>query len=79
MKKRWKGYPFDNPWPSLLAERLSCEVINLGENDAEIPHSESIIMLRIRTTYLFDENGVIVQAKAKIKAADNPQKMLELL
>ena len=33
----------------------------------------------VRTTYLIDENGVIVKAMDKVKAADNPQEMLELL
>lgn len=33
----------------------------------------------VRTTYLIDENGVIVQAMDKVKAADNPQEMLDLL
>ena len=33
----------------------------------------------VRTTYLIDENGVIIQAMDKVKAADNPQDMLELL
>ena len=33
----------------------------------------------VRTTYLIDEQGVIVKAMDKVKAADNPQEMLELL
>ena len=33
----------------------------------------------VRTTYLIDENGVIVRAMDKVKAADNPGQMLELL
>ena len=33
----------------------------------------------VRTTYLIDENGVIVLALGKVKAAENPQQMLELL
>lgn len=33
----------------------------------------------VRTTYLIDEEGVIVKAFGKVKAADNPQQMLELL
>ena len=31
----------------------------------------------VRTTYLIDENGVIVRAFDKVKAADNPMQMLE--
>lgn len=33
----------------------------------------------VRTTYLIDEQGIITQAFGKVKAADNPQQMLELL
>lgn len=30
----------------------------------------------VRTTYLIDENGIIVKANDKVKAADDPEKML---
>ena len=33
----------------------------------------------VRTTYLIDEQGVIVKAFGKVKAADNPAQMLEIL
>ena len=33
----------------------------------------------VRTTYLIDENGVIVRALDKVKAAENPQQMLDEL
>ena len=33
----------------------------------------------VRTTYLIDEYGVIAKAFSKVKAAENPQKMLDLL
>lgn len=33
----------------------------------------------IRTTYLIDENGVIIKAFGKVKAADNPKQMLDEL
>lgn len=33
----------------------------------------------VRTTYLIDEEGVIVKAMGKVKAADNPRQMLDLL
>lgn len=33
----------------------------------------------VRTTYLIDENGLIVKAIGKVKAADNPAQMLEEL
>jgi peroxiredoxin Q/BCP len=31
----------------------------------------------VRTTYLIDESGVVVKAFKKVKAAENPQQMLE--
>lgn len=33
----------------------------------------------VRTTYLIDENGIIIKAFGKVKAADNPAQMLEEL
>lgn len=33
----------------------------------------------VRTTYLIDEKGMITKANDKVKAADNPQEMLEAL
>ena len=32
-----------------------------------------------RTTYLIDENGMIVRARTKVKAADDPQQTLDML
>ena len=33
----------------------------------------------VRTTYLIDEDGVIIMANDKVKAADDPEKMLGVL
>ena len=33
----------------------------------------------VRTTYLIDEKGIITKANDKVKAADNPQEMLEAI
>ena len=33
----------------------------------------------VRTTYLIDENGVVAKAMGSVKAADNPQQMLDLI
>lgn len=33
----------------------------------------------VRTTYLIDENGIIIKAFGKVKAAENPQQMLDIL
>ncbi len=41
--------------------------------------SGKVTMGVVRTTYLIDEKGIIVKAMDKVKAADNPQEMLEEL
>ncbi|MBP5163796.1 MAG: peroxiredoxin [Spirochaetales bacterium] len=33
----------------------------------------------VRTTYLIDENGIVVKAMGGVKAAENPEQMLNLL
>lgn len=33
----------------------------------------------VRTSYLIDEDGIIIKAVGKVKAAENPQQMLEFL
>ena len=33
----------------------------------------------VRTTYLIDENGIIVRALGNVRAAENPAQMLEEL
>ncbi|MGN9057467.1 thioredoxin-dependent thiol peroxidase [Bariatricus sp. HCP28S3_A7] len=33
----------------------------------------------VRTTYLIDENGIIIMANDKVKAADDSEKLLEIL
>ena len=38
-----------------------------------------VFMGVVRTTYLIDENGVIVNANDKVKAADDPENMLQEL
>lgn len=38
-----------------------------------------ITMATVRTTYLIDEEGVIIKAKGKVKAAEDPAEMLEVL
>ncbi|MGP1587616.1 MAG: peroxiredoxin [Treponemataceae bacterium] len=37
------------------------------------------VMGTVRTTYLIDENGIIVNSASKVKAEKNPQDALELL
>lgn len=37
------------------------------------------VMGVVRTTYLIDEKGIIIKAQTKVKAAQNPQDMLDAL
>ena len=37
----------------------------------------NVYMGVVRTTYLIDENGIIIKANDKVKAAADPEKMLE--
>jgi len=37
------------------------------------------VILGVRTTYLIDEQGIIIKANDKVKAADDPENMLKEL
>ncbi|MBQ3913585.1 MAG: peroxiredoxin [Lachnospiraceae bacterium] len=67
------GLPFtllsDTGLDVLKAYDVWKEKINYGK----------VTMGIVRTTYLIDEKGVIVRAMDKVKAAENPQDMLELV
>ena len=55
------------------------EVIRLYDVWKEKINYVKVTMGVVRTTYLTDENGVIVRAMDKVKAAENPGQMLEIL
>ncbi|MBQ0064927.1 MAG: redoxin domain-containing protein, partial [Firmicutes bacterium] len=55
------------------------EVIQMYDVWQEKKMYGKVTMGVVRTTYLIDEKGIIVQAMTKVKAADNPVQMLELL
>ena len=67
------GLPF-----TLLADPEK-EVIRMYDVWKEKVNYGKVTMGVVRTTYLIDENGVIVKAMDKVKAAENPAQMLELL
>ncbi len=54
-------------------------VIELYDAWKEKKNYGKVSMGTVRTTYLIDEEGVIIRAMDKVKAADNPQQMLEAL
>ena len=55
------------------------EVIKAYDVWKEKKNYGKVSMGVVRTTYLIDEKGVIVKAMDKVKAAENPQDMLEIL
>ena len=67
------GLPF-----TLLADP-SLETIQAYDVWQEKKLYGKVSMGVVRTTYLIDENGTIIRAYGKVKAADNPRQMLEEL
>ena len=67
------GLPF-----TLLADP-ELEVIKAYDVWKEKKNYGRVSMGVVRTTYLIDENGIIVKAFDKVKAAENPAQMLETL
>jgi peroxiredoxin Q/BCP len=67
------GLPF-----TLLADPDK-EVIQLYDVWKEKMNYGKVTMGIVRTTYLIDENGLIIKALDKVKAADNPEQMLNAL
>ena len=55
------------------------EVIKAYDVWKEKKNYGKVSMGVVRTTYLIDEDGVIVKAYGNVKAAENPAKMLEAL
>lgn len=62
-----------------LLSDVNLEVIKAYDVWQEKKNYGKVSMGVVRTTYLIDENGIIVKAFDKIKAADNPSQMLEEL
>ncbi len=55
------------------------EVIKLYDVWKEKKLYGKVSMGVLRTTYLIDENGIIINANDKVKAKDNPSQILDLL
>ena len=51
----------------------------LSDTEKEKKNYGKVSMGVVRTTYLIDENGIIIKAFDKVKAADNPAQMLKEL
>ncbi len=65
--------------PFLLLSDTEKTVIQSYDVWKEKKSAGKVSMGVVRTTYLIDENGIIIKAFDKVKAADNPAQMLELL
>ena len=65
--------------PFTLLSDTVLDVIKAYDVWKEKKNYGKVSMGVVRTTYLIDEKGIIVKAMDKVKAADNPQEMLEEL
>ncbi len=65
--------------PFTLLSDTEKEVIRAYDVWKEKKNYGKVSMGVVRTTYLIDENGIILRAFDKVKAADNPARMLEEL
>ena len=65
--------------PFTLLSDTGLDVIKAYDVWKEKNNYGKISMGVVRTTYLIDENGIIIKAMDKVKAAENPQDMLEML
>ena len=65
--------------PFTLLSDTEKQVLQAYDVWKEKKSSGKVTMGVVRTTYLIDEQGVIVRAFGKVKAAENPAQMLEAL
>lgn len=65
--------------PFTLLSDPEKEVIQLYDVWKEKVNYGKVTMGVVRTTYLIDENGVIVKAMDKVKATENPAQMIEII
>ena len=65
--------------PFTLLSDTGLEVIKAYDVWKEKKNYGKVSMGIVRTTYLIDENGIIVKAMDKVKAADNPEEMLGMV
>ena len=65
--------------PFTLLSDTELEVIKAYDVWKEKKNYGKVSMGVVRTTYVIDESGIIVKAMDKVKAADNPQEMLDVL
>lgn len=74
-----KRFEEKNGLPFTLLSDPELEAIQAYDVWKEKKTCGKVSMGLVRTTYLIDENGIIIKGFDKVKAADNPAQMLELL
>lgn len=74
-----KNFETKNDLPFTLLSDPETKVIQLYDVWKEKKMYGRTYMGIVRSTYLIDEQGIIVKALEKVKAKDNPQEMLDLL
>lgn len=60
-----------------LSDYAEHKVIEAYDVWKEKKNYGKVYMGIVRTTYLIDENGIIIKANDKVKAADDPENMLK--
>lgn len=74
-----KNFETKHDLPFTLLSDPELEVIQAYDVWKEKKNYGKVSMGVVRTTYLIDEEGIIIQALDKVRAADNPQQMLDAL
>ncbi|MBP5331957.1 MAG: thioredoxin-dependent thiol peroxidase [Lachnospiraceae bacterium] len=74
-----KKFEEKNGLPFTLLSDTELNVIKAYDVWQEKKNYGKVSMGVVRTTYLIDEAGIIVKAVGNVKAADNPQDMLDMI
>ena len=77
--KSHKNFEIKYELPFTLLSDPERKVIEAYDVWKEKKNYGKVSMGVVRTTYLIDEDGMIIKAMDKVKAADNPQQILEIL
>lgn len=77
--KSHKNFEEKYSLPFTLLSDPDHKVLEMYGDWGEKKNYGKVSMGTIRTTYLIDEEGTIIKAMGKVKAADNPAQMLEAL
>ena len=79
MRESHKKFQEKYGLPFILLSDIEKKVLESYDVWKEKNNYGKVTMGIVRSTYLIDENGLIIKAFSKVKAADNPAQMLEEL